>query len=59
VTREEVWKTPRKEPKDLLTEEYPLMAITVALNLEWWRGYYAAKLRADDEINRPNSVSFV
>jgi hypothetical protein len=52
MTREELEKIPRKEAKHLLAEKYPLMAVTVALNLEWWRGYHAVN-QSDDLCQCP------
>jgi hypothetical protein len=49
MTPEEVWKAPRKEAKELLADKDPLMAVTIALNFEWWRGYHAAKAEMDHE----------
>lgn len=51
MTKDEIDAIPRKQARQLLAEipaghlydERVLRAVESALNLEWWRGYYAAK----------------
>lgn len=50
MTQEELAKIPRKTARELLSEiqalggsdRRVLQIIESAMNLEWWRGYYAA-----------------
>jgi hypothetical protein len=56
MNREELEKIPRQEAAELLAsipagpgyERRLLIAIECALNLEWWRGYYAVTAEAPE-----------
>lgn len=51
MTKDEIDATPRKEARQLLAQipagkgydNRLLLAVEQAMNLEWWRGYHAAK----------------
>lgn len=44
MTQEQIDAIPRKNAKDVYrdTLDKGVLAIEVAMNLEWWRGYHAA-----------------
>ena len=58
MTKEQIDAIPRKEARQLLAQipagqgydDRVLLAVEQAMNLEWWRGFYAGKM--SDSIGR-------
>ena len=63
MTLDDLQKYPRKTARELLAsvaagrgyDDRLLIAVECAMNLEWWRGYNAAKLEVG-KVSKPTEV---